>query len=236
MIRTADLVLPAKDVGSLRFELDGAQHFAGAVTQADLDRLERVFATLPGEQAGLRLHGIEALYPLLAPTGSIGRIAASVLSTACLPVRALLFDKTATTNWSLPWHQDRTIVVAARREVEGFGPWTVKDGLIHVAPPIELLASMVTLRAHLDIVPISNAPLLIAPGSHRFGRVAEPDIPDVVARCGVATCLAQRGDIWLYATPILHASEVASQPRCRRVLQVDFALGGLPGGLKWLGI
>ncbi len=236
MMHIDDHVPAIADAGLLRFDPDGAQQFAGALTQADVDCLEKAFAALPDEQAGLRLRNIEALHSILSPAGHIGRIAASVLGNACRPVRALLFDKTATTNWSLPWHQDRTIVVTTRREVEGFGPWTVKDGLIHVAPPIEILAGMVTLRAHLDDVPFANAPLLVAPGSHHFGRIAERDIPDVVAQCGIATCLAERGDVWLYATPILHASEAASQPRRRRVLQVDFAVGRLPQGLEWLGI
>jgi ectoine hydroxylase-related dioxygenase (phytanoyl-CoA dioxygenase family) len=151
-------------------------------------------------------------------------------------VRAILFDKTATTNWSLGWHQDRTIVVAERREVPGFGPWTVKAGLLHVAPPFELLSRMVTLRVHLDPVAQDNAPLLIAPGSHRFGRVLESEIDSVVARCGVATCLAGAGDVWLYATPILHASDAASAPGRRRVLQIDYAAEALPGGLAWCGI
>ena len=31
---------------------------------------------------------------------------------------------------------------------------------------------MVTLRVHLDPVPATNAPLLIAPGSHKLGRIA----------------------------------------------------------------
>lgn len=55
-------------------------------------------------------------------------------------------------------------MVRERRHVPGYGPWTVKDGLLHVAPPFEILAGMVTLRVHLDPVPVTNAPLLIAPG------------------------------------------------------------------------
>lgn len=127
-------------------------------------------------------------------------------------------------------------MVAERHEVAGFGPWTSKAGLLHVAPPFDLLATMVTLRIHLDPVTADNAPLLIAPGSHRFGQVAEPEIAAVVARCGIAACLAEAGDVWLYATPILHASDAALEPKRRRVLQVDYAAGDLPGGLEWLGI
>jgi ectoine hydroxylase-related dioxygenase (phytanoyl-CoA dioxygenase family) len=163
-------------------------------------------------------------------------LATAALGATSRPVRAVFFDKTAASNWSVPWHQDRTIVVAQRREVAGFGPWTIKSGLLHVAPPTDVLAGMVTLRVHLDAVPETNAPLLIAPGSHRLGRIAEADVRAVVQRCGTAVCCAQAGDIWLYATAILHASEAASAPAHRRVLQVDFASHDLPGGLEWLGV
>jgi len=95
---------------------------------------------------------------------------------------------------------------------------------------------MVTLRAHLDDVPSGNAPLLVAPGSHAFGRIAVEDVDRVVKQCGAMTCLAEAGDIWLYATPILHASEAATAPASRRVLQVDYAAETLPHGLEWLGV
>jgi hypothetical protein len=52
----------------------------------------------------------------------------------------------------------------------------------------------------------------------------------------VVPCLAEPGDIWLYATPILHASEAAVAPVHRRVLQVDFCVEQFPSGLEWLGV
>ncbi|WP_349293288.1 phytanoyl-CoA dioxygenase family protein [Sphingomonas lycopersici] len=116
--------------------------------------------------------------------GSIGSIAASVLGPTSRPVRAILFDKTAETNWSLAWHQDRTICVQKRIAVEGFGPWTIKGGMQHVAPPFDLLARMVTLRVHMDDVPATNAPLMIAPGSHADGRILVDAIEEVVRRRG----------------------------------------------------
>ncbi|MFA6115747.1 MAG: phytanoyl-CoA dioxygenase family protein [Sphingomonas sp.] len=201
-----------------------------------LPEIEAIAATFEPDRAGIRLHAIEGLQGLLAPRNPIGTIATDAIGAVARPVRAILFDKTAAVNWSLGWHQDRTIVVAKPRAVPGFGPWTVKAGLLHVAPPFEVLAGMVTLRVHLDPVGPDNAPLLVAPGSHRFGRVAEADIEAVVSKCGVAACLAEPGDVWLYATPILHASDAAADPRRRRVLQVDYAAGDLPGGLEWLGI
>lgn len=219
----------------LEFRSHGAEHYPGAVSR-DLDALTAALSGLPSNQPGIRISGIAQLRSFLASDGSIGSIAAGVLGPATRPVRAILFDKTAGANWSLPWHQDRTICVRRRINVDGFGPWTIKDGMQHVAPPSDLLTRLVTLRVHLDDVPATNAPLLIAPGSHLEGRIPIHAIEDVVERRGVRACIAEAGDVWLYATPILHASEVATMPAHRRVLQVDFAAEELPGDLEWLGV
>ena len=223
-------------MSGLCFDEHGAQLYPAALDAVTLAALARVLAGLPADQAGVRLFGVEGLAAFVSPDGPVGSIATAVLAGAPRPVRAILFDKTAATNWSLAWHQDRVVAVRERVEVAGFGPWTRKHGALHVAPPFEILSRMVTLRVHLDPVPKTNAPLLIAPGSHRLGRIAEADGPGVVARCGMAACLAERGDVWLYATPILHASERAADPVQRRVLQIDYAVDELPGGLQWLGV
>ncbi|MGY4394977.1 hypothetical protein ACVWZA_000138 [Sphingomonas sp. UYAg733] len=220
---------------NLTLEQDGAVR-CGRAALSSLVALDALADRQPPDRAGIRLQGVDALAPLLASEGPLGALTVQYLGAGCRPVRAILFDKTEATNWALGWHQDRTIVVRERRETPGFGPWTVKAGMTHVAPPAELLAGMVTMRVHLDAVPADNAPLLIAPGSHRLGRIAEPEIDAVVERCGTIACLAQRGDVWLYATLILHASEVAARPRRRRVLQIDFAAGDLPGALEWFGL
>ena len=213
----------------------GAQLFRAAALP-HLDRLMAILSALAAERAGVRISGLPGLEPYIAPTGPIGALASSSIGVNGKAVRAILFDKSAATNWSLAWHQDRTICVRERVDVSGFGPWSIKAGLNHVAPPFDLLARMVTLRVHLDDVPATNAPLLVAPGSHRLGRVSVDQVEDVVARCGVMPCYASAGDVWAYATPILHASEAASQPTRRRVLQVDYCAEDLPGGLEWLGV
>lgn len=219
----------------LRLVNDGAEHVPAAALSL-LGDISDALRDLPSGQAGVRIHGIEALGLLLHAEGAIGGVAARFLGRQCRAVRAILFDKTAATNWSLAWHQDRTICVKRRIDVEGYGPWTTKGGMQHVAPPFELLARMITLRVHLDDVPAGNAPLLIAPGSHAAGRVPMKDYDAVVDRCGIYACLASAGDIWVYATPILHASEAADVTGHRRVLQIDYAAEELPGGLEWLGV
>jgi hypothetical protein len=219
----------------LTLDSDGAQLWRGAAFPF-LSAIEATLADQPNDQAGVRLTGITMLAGLLTTNGAIGASVARHIGKAAQPVRMILFDKSAAANWGLGWHQDRTIVVRHRIEVAGYTLWTVKAGWLHVVPPIDLLERMMTIRIHLDPVPATNAPLLIAPGSHLLGKVAEADIATAVARLGVRACLADAGDIWAYSTPILHASDVAANPRRRRVLQVDYAAEDLPGGLEWLGI
>jgi hypothetical protein len=103
-------------------------------------------------------------------------------------------------------------------------------------PPFEILARMISLRVHLDRVDAGNAPLRAALGSHGLGRVPAEEAAIRAAEHSVINCLAEPGDVWAYATPILHASDRAKPPRRRRVLQVDYADFDLPGGLDWLGL
>jgi hypothetical protein len=219
----------------LNFQEHGAELLRGGAAK-NLGELRKALAGLPQDQAGTRINRVDGLRPFLGNKGFIGSIAAGLLGAESRAVRAILFNKTSQTNWSLAWHQDRTICVTQKIEVHGFGPWTVKAGLHHVAPPFDLLTRMVTLRIHLDDVPTTNAPLIIAPRSHKLGRVPVEAIEAAVEQCGSYTCLADAGDVWLYSTPILHASEAATKPAHRRVLQVDFAAEELPHGLEWLGV
>jgi hypothetical protein len=215
---------------------DGAEHRPAALKPADVENILDAVVHLPVDTAGVRITGIKALRAPLDTDGVVGTVAASALGAKARPVRAVLFDKGPDNNWNLAWHQDRTVIVRERREVAGYGPWSIKSGLQHVAPPEHILSGMVTLRVHLDPVDEDNAPLLIAPGSHRLGRIPEAQVPDVVERLGVRTCLAEVGDIWLYSTLIIHASEASRRPRRRRVLQVDYSATELDGGLEWLGV
>ncbi len=113
------------DPSSLDLATNGAQLYRRAAF-AHLAELNSALAGLPGGEAGVRISGLTELAPLLTSGGVIGSIAASVLGAGSRPVRAILFDKTEAVNWSLPWHQDRTICVKERAEVSGYGPWTIK--------------------------------------------------------------------------------------------------------------
>lgn len=214
----------------------GAVRIRGALSEDQVAAIEAALSDVRTDTAGVRLAGNTALHDLLASASVPGRLASEAAGCAVFPVRAVLFDKGSENNWGLGWHQDRTVVVKDRQEVDGFGPWSVKAGLRHVAPPFDVLEAMTTIRIHLDPVDEDNAPLLFLPGSHRMGRLSEADVKVVAEQTPASVCLANRGDIWLYATPVVHASKPATKPSRRRVLQVDFAHTPLPGGPEWLGI
>jgi hypothetical protein len=214
---------------------DGAEHFE-SVAAALLGPLNELFADHPPRAAGTRLFDSPRLRDLLSPGSPIATLAEDLLGSAARPVRAILFDKSATANWGLGWHQDRTIAVGSRADCEDFGPWSLKRGVHHVAPPWAILSAMLTLRIHLDPVSPANAPLLVAPGSHRLGIITEAEIDGIVARLGIRACLASGGDVWAYATPILHASAPSESCTGRRVLQLDYAGSDLPPPLEWYGL
>ena len=216
----------------MQLDRDGAQRFPAAFAPADVEALAALLA-LPDERPGARLGSVPGLAGLLAPADAI---AVRLLGPAARAVGAKLFDKSPARNWALGWHQDRTVAVRERRDVPGFGQWTVKSGIPHCVPPFPLLERSLTLRLHLDPAGEANAPLLIAPGSHRLGPVAEAGLAAAVERCGIRACPAGAGDVWAYRTPILHASGRARAPARRRVLQLLYSADALPGGLEWFGL
>lgn len=217
-------------------DVDGTCFVPGLAAPLLAD-FEHVLAEVPQRQAGVRLVGQSGLDNLLNSSGPVGARVAQILGPSARAVRAILFDKSDGRNWALGWHQDRTIAVMRQYDVSGFGPWSIKQGIQHVEPPFEVIEAMITARIHLDPVDSNNAPLMVAFGSHRFGRIAVSDVESILSRSAVGTCLADPGDVWFYRTPILHASaRSGASGQRRRVLQVDYTVQDLPDDLEWLGI
>ena len=148
-------------------------------------------------------------------------------------VRGLLFDKTTSANWSVAWHQDLTIAVRERVDAPGFGPWTVKAGITHVRPSVEVLTRMLTVRVHLDDCEAGQGPLRVLPGSHRDGRLDAEATRDRLNTVPAVSCLVPRGGVILMRPLLLHASSAATEPRRRRVIHLEYASRPLPGGVEW---
>ena len=152
---------------------------------------------------------------------------------AAFPVRAVFFDKTTEANWSVPWHQDLAIAVAGRMETPGFGPWSIKEGVVHVQPPQPVLDDMIALRLHLDDCSAENGALKVISGSHLDGELDTDEIAAWTDRQDSVVCEIPRGGALLMRPMLLHASPAAQSPSHRRVLHIEYASRDLPGGLKW---
>ena len=166
-------------------------------------------------------------------SGKVLEIACAVLGERARAVRGILFDKHPAANWSLPYHQDRAIAVNAKLQVPGFIGWSVKEDVPHVLPPASVLEQMIAVRIHLDDCPAENAPLRVAPGTHRLGIVDKSQVAAIVAEHGEVVCTCDAGDALVMRPLLLHASSAASSPEHRRVLHIEYAGVDLPGGLEW---
>jgi ectoine hydroxylase-related dioxygenase (phytanoyl-CoA dioxygenase family) len=207
------------------------------IPQLTIDHLIGAFDALADDQK--ERGGIRNLFDAapaareLASSDAVRAIAEVILGPHCFAVRALLFDKTTSANWKVVWHQDLTIAVRERATVAGFGPWSEKEGVVHVQPPIEFLERMLAVRVHLDDCGVDNGPVRVLPGSHRVGRLTGEAIDSWRDSRPAVNCLAERGAILAFRPLILHASSPAKVPGHRRVIHFEFAADELPAPLEW---
>lgn len=210
----AEGVLPAGEVNAVVTDIERAQAEQGTPW------LRNVFDHAPLAAAVLQ-------------SPSVNRVLSDALGPGWFAVRCILFDKVPGANWHVGWHQDQCITVRERAEIEGFGPWSVKEGVVHVEPPAGVLDRMVTLRLHLDDCGEDNGPLKVVPGSHRHGRLSSEQARALRESNGVVTCTVARGGAVLMKPLTLHASRPAESPRHRRVLHIECAAEDLPAPLHW---
>lgn len=197
-----------------------------------LGKIEEALSNLPVNGAGRR--------NLLADSNFVREFAAETPPEVLrpfrafefFPVRALLFDKTAETNWNVSWHQDLSIAVKEQIEVPGFGGGSLKAGVGQVPPPVAILERMITVRLHLDDCGPENGPLRVIPGSHTEGRLDGEAIDSTRARMKSMAIHCREGDAFLMRPWLLHASSKSDSPSRRQVLPIEFAAEDLPHGLE----
>jgi hypothetical protein len=223
-----------------RFQRQGYAVFEGVVESADLQLLGSALGRIDergSRQGGVR--GVLAKCPELRPFAERGlpyELARAALGSGARPVKATLFDKTPEANWKVPWHQDLSIAVAERHEIDGFGPWTVKDGIHHVQPPAAILEGMLAIRIHLDPAGPESGALRVVPESHRQGRLTQAELTRLRQERGEAMCPVGAGGVMLMAPLLLHASSASLSPGHRRVLHIEYAAQELPPGLRWAAV
>lgn len=174
----------------------------------------------------------DPLIRAIADHADVRSVVDAIVGKEAFAVRAILFDKTPDANWTVPWHQDRSIAVEAKIETAGFGPWSEKAGVVHVQPPVEVLQSMVTVRIHLDACDDDNGPLRVVPATHST-LLNAAGVDAIVATVNELKCCVPSGGAVIMRPLILHASSPARTARHRRTIHIEYAAAELPNGLRW---
>lgn len=220
-----------------QFERDGFTITSSLFSTAEVAHLINVIETHATPEPGrggvrdIMDHAPELRAVANSPV--VREIVTQILGPHAFAVRSTLFDKTPDANWRVPWHQDVTIAVKERCEIEGYGPWSIKEGIAHVQPPSAILESMLTIRIHLDDCPALNGALRVMPGTHKLGRINQIDAPAYVSESQAVTCVAKSGEALVMRPLLLHASSPSASATHRRVLHFDFSNTGLANDLQW---
>ena len=146
--------------------------------------------------------------------------------------KAIYFDKPSTSNWFVPYHQDLSVSVNQKVELDGYTNWTSKKGQFGVQPPIEILARTITLRIHFDQTDQFNGALKVIPKSHKRGviRAASKDWDSSAEQI----CAIEKGGVMLMKPLTLHASNRTTNNKQRRVIHLEFCDMELSEPLEWL--
>jgi ectoine hydroxylase-related dioxygenase (phytanoyl-CoA dioxygenase family) len=150
-------------------------------------------------------------------------IVKAILGKDAIPFRATLFDKSPASNWLVMWHQDTALPLSEKREMEGWGPWSVKDGVTYAHAPASALEQVLAVRIHLDDSNLSNGPLRILPGTHLQGVLSDPEIHELSGAGKSVDCPVSKGGIVLMRPLVVHASSKSTSDEPRRVIHIEYA-------------
>lgn len=146
-------------------------------------------------------------------------------------VKSIYFDKPASSNWYVSYHQDLTISVNKKVDYPGYGPWTVKQNQFAVQPPVEILEHISTIRIHLDETDENNGALRVIPGSH-LKKIYRPEHINWEEETELS-CKVPAGGVMLMKPLLLHSSGRTTNDQKRRVIHIELSNQELPEGLEW---
>ncbi len=147
-------------------ELFDQRRIASVIESLDASPLRRSRA---GVRNALRIDSVRDV----AADSRLLNIANSVLGGSAVPFRATLFDKSFGANWLVVWHQDTALPLRERRDVKGWGPWSVKEGVICAHAPAYALEQVLAIRIHLDHSNEQNGSLRVLPQTHTLGVLSD---------------------------------------------------------------
>ncbi|MEC5171923.1 phytanoyl-CoA dioxygenase family protein [Chryseobacterium nepalense] len=162
---------------------------------------------------------------------NIKNIITEIFGEKYFVVKSIYFDKPEKSNWYVAYHQDLTISVDKKTDLQGFGPWTTKQNQFAVQPPIDILENIFTIRIHLDDTDEYNGALKVIPKSHAKG-IYRPETIDWSVETETI-CRVHKGGIMLMKPLLLHGSNRTTNGKKRRVIHIEFSDRQLPEELKW---
>ena len=185
-------------------------------------------------RAGMRgAMQIRAVHEIACDPNLLG-LANSALGGQAVPLRATYFDKSPDSNWLVVWHQDTALPVRNRREVKGWGPWSVKEGVLCAHAPASALEQVVAIRIHLDDSTAENGSLRVLPSTHTLGVLSDDDIQELAGNTNPYECHVPAGGLLLMRPLLVHASSKVSRGS-RRVLHIEYTSQvNFSGGIKLL--
>jgi ectoine hydroxylase-related dioxygenase (phytanoyl-CoA dioxygenase family) len=154
---------------------------------------------------------------------SVFGLAKRVLGENALPFRATLFDKSERSNWLVVWHQDTALPLREMRDVSGWGPWSVKEGVLCAHAPARALEQVIAIRVHLDDSNEDNGALKFFPGTHTLGVLSDDQIHQISSSTTPVECHVKAGGVLLMRPLLVHASSKTRSARRRRVLHIEYA-------------
>jgi len=146
-------------------------------------------------------------------------------------VKSIYFDKPEKSNWFVAYHQDLTISVDKKENIEGFGPWTSKHNQFAVQPTLDILENIFTIRIHLDETDENNGALKVVDQSHSKNIYRPETINWKIEK--ESFCNVKAGSIMLMKPLLLHGSNRTSNNKRRRVIHIEFSNKTLPKPIKW---
>jgi ectoine hydroxylase-related dioxygenase (phytanoyl-CoA dioxygenase family) len=145
--------------------------------------------------------------------------------------KPIYFDKPEKSNWFVAYHQDLTISVDKKIEIENYENWTTKQNQFAVQPPKEILEQNFTIRIHIDKTTKENGALKVLNKSHKKGIVRTENIE--IENQIETICEVEKGGIMIMKPLLFHASNKTTNNQRRRVIHIEFSNQKLPNELEW---
>ena len=180
-------------------------------------------STLVRSRAGARHLMRVRLVQQLARDSRLVTIATRFVGPETVPFRATLFDKSSANNWLVVWHQDTALPLRERRDIPGWGPWSIKAGITYAHAPAAALSRVVALPLHIDDSDTDNGPLRVLPGTHTMGVLSDAEIGQLAREIPPVDCVVPAGGVVAMRPLMVHASSKAESSRQRRVLHIEYA-------------